>query len=65
MQARPQGFKTILPPLGNIRGKGVQKSNPDLFRLLPQSVALAPRGGSDEPDGIDEAHDLFGGCERF
>jgi len=34
-----------------------------LFRLRPRSIALAERVGSAEPYGIDEAHDLFGGCE--
>jgi len=36
-----------------------------LFRLQHHAVAFAARVGSTEPYGIDEAHDLFGGCGRF
>ena len=34
-----------------------------LFRLRRHSIAFAERVGSAEPYGIDEAHDLLGGCE--
>ena len=36
-----------------------------LFRRERYFIAFAERGGSTEPYGIDEAHDLLGGCETI
>ena len=52
----PGGFKTITGYGGNMR------------LAMPRSSVFhtfARRVGSAEPHGIDEAHNLPGGCERF